>query len=127
MEMLDAITAALKRPAFSTSRSIAGLSLRLDECDFARRSAGAARRIATSLESHCDENWLFGVFFRHQRRYAAGRSGGCGRFLLTALADGGRARRRRAPGMRKVSRGGLAATKVDVITPEQIGASQDAA
>ena len=84
-----------------------------------------ARRIADNLESHCDANWISGVFFRHQRRHAAGRPGGCGRSLRcleeTAAALGVGARLE----MRKVSRGGLAATKVDVITPEELASETE--
>jgi len=62
-------------------KKISQLTELLDECDFARRSAGAARRLANSLESSCYAYRLPGVFFRHQRRHAARRLGGCGRSL----------------------------------------------
>jgi hypothetical protein len=120
MEMLDAITAALKQAGFQyvtldCSGFRSGSMNAVLPADVLR---GAARRIAGSLESHlCDAYWISGVFFRHQRRHAAGRPGGCGRSLrrlaetAAALNVGARLE------MRKVSRGGLAATKVDVITP----------
>ena len=56
-----------------------------------------ARRIADSLESHCDANRISGVLLRHQRRHAAGRAGRCRRPLQPARRNDGCAERGRAP------------------------------
>jgi hypothetical protein len=56
------------------------------------------------------------MFFRHQRRHAARRTRRCGRAVCTLLEEAAAALNVGAHlEMRKVMRGGLAGTKVDVL------------
>jgi uncharacterized protein len=123
MEMLDAITAALKQAGFQyVTLDCAGFRSGSMNAILARRSAGPARRIAGSLESHCDANWLSWSVFPASAAICCWAPWWMRAFPFacleeTAAALGVGARLE----MRKVSRGGLAATKVDVIHAERTG------
>jgi len=127
MEMLDAITAALKLAGFQyvtldctgfRSGSMNAI-LPADVLTGAAHSASFRFSPIDSLELQCDAYWLPGVFFRHKRHMLLGAlvDAGVSFDLLaetaTALNVGARLE------LRKVMRGGLSATKVDVLTEEQ--------